>query len=198
MTALGIFPRVFLLGLMFAAMPVNAQTAGQNTGQNTGHNSSILTVNQDRLFMTSLFGERIRGEIEAERSTLEISVRQIEADLVAEEKSLTEQRPTMPPDEFRALADAFDEKVQGIRQAHTVKVQHLGQRLDQERGRYFKLVLPILGEIMNERGAVVVLDQRTVFASANRVDITDDAVARIDATIGDGTNHQVLPPAPDQ
>ena len=40
---------------------------------------------------------------------------------------------------------------------------------------------------MLERGAVAVLDQRLVFLSLSTVDITQDAIARIDDTFGDGS-----------
>ena len=166
-------------------LPLLGQSAAiaQQAGQSQ---SAVLTVNQERLFAGSLYAERIRSELEAEKVRLETDVRQIEADLVAEEKSLTEQRAGMPSDDFRKLADAFDEKVQGIRKAQKIKISSLNQKLEKERAAFYKLILPILGELMLEHGALVVLDQRTVFVSANAVDITDAALSRIDATIGDG------------
>jgi hypothetical protein len=45
----------------------------------------------------------------------------------------------------------------------------------------------ILGDLMLERGAVAVLDQRIVFLSHSSVDMTAAAVARIDAVLGDGS-----------
>ncbi|HBQ35403.1 MAG TPA: outer membrane chaperone Skp [Rhodobacteraceae bacterium] len=190
MADLGRLYRVLLLLVALTALPATGQTQDRKSG--------ILTLNQEQLFISSLYGERIKEELEAEKNKLEVAVRQIESDLVAEEKALTEQRATMQAEQFRKLADAFDEKVQGIRKAQKVKIQNLGQRLDQERGRFFNLALPILGEIMRERGAAVVLDERTVFASSSSVDITDIAVARIDATLGDGTGQPVLPQKPQQ
>ena len=41
---------------------------------------------------------------------------------------------------------------------------------------------------MRETGAAVVLEQRSVFISANAIDITDTAIARIDAVLQDGTD----------
>lgn len=157
--------------------------------------NAILTIDQDRLFKGSLYGERVAAEIEADTIKLKEELRRIEAELVAEEKALTEKRATMEPDAFRALADAFDEKVQEIRNAQDVKARSLGARMEQERAAYLNLVLPVLGKLMEERGAAIVLDRRTVFAAANGVDITDEALQRIDATLGDGKFQE---PAPEE
>ena len=59
--------------------------------------------------------------------------------------------------------------------------------------------LALLGRkpaVMQERGAVVVLDRRTVLLSADGIDITNDLIARIDAELGDGADQPAAPPAP--
>jgi len=173
---------------MFVAAPLGAQ-------EDTPIPAGILTIHQERLFTMSLYGERVQAEIEAASAALAAENRQIESELIAEEKALTEQRPTLDPDAFRVLADAFDEKVQGIRQAQDIKTRELGRKLEQERNTYYEQVLPVLGELMKERGAVAILERRMVFASANSIDITEIAVRRIDATLGDGKK---TAPAPEE
>ncbi|PIE15267.1 MAG: hypothetical protein CSA68_07985 [Rhodobacterales bacterium] len=199
--------RTLLLGLVCGSVAwpgrVPAQPAGATPGavpdavegprdQGAAARVSILVINQDRLFRQSLYGERIMAEIQAEKAKLEAAIRQIEADLETEEKALTEQRPKMTTEAFRKLADAFDEKVQGIRKTQQVKGVKLAEKLEHARGEYYQRVLPILAEVMKERGAQIVLDQRMVFASDSSVDITDIVAQRSDATIGDGT----APPGP--
>ena len=46
--------------------------------------------------------------------------------------------------------------------------------------------------MMQERDAVVVLDQRMIFVSAESIDVTDELIARVDAEGGDGAD---APPA---
>ena len=171
---------------MGAPAPLFAQS-GANTL------STILTIDQDRLFTDSLYGERVAAEVAADLSRLEVEFKKLESELTAEEKDLTEKRATMAPDEFRKLADAFDKKVQEIRRAQDAKARELNSRMDRERAVYYNLVLPLLGEIMKEHGAAIVLDHRVVFAVAEGVDITDDALRRIDATLGDGKQQEVAP-----
>jgi len=49
-----------------------------------------------------------------------------------------------------------------------------------------RVIQPILGEILTDRGASVIMHQQSVLLSLDRIDITEAAIARIDAQIGDG------------
>ncbi len=148
--------------------------------------SAILTIETDRLFAESAFGQRVANEIEAESAVLAAENRRIEAELTAEEKDLTERRPQMEPEAFRALADAFDEKVQSIRRAQDAKARTLNQKADKARVEFLRAARPMLEALMRESGASVILERNSVFLSANATDITDLAITRIDAAIGDG------------
>lgn len=150
--------------------------------------SSFLTIESDRMFSDSLFGQRIANEIEAESAVLAAENRRMEAELTAEEKDLSQRRATMEADAFRALANAFDEKVQGIRRTQDAKARALNQKADKARVTFLRAARPVLEALMRETGAGVVLERSSVFLSANSTDITDTAIARIDAAIGDGAS----------
>ena len=99
-----------IMALGVGAVPQRA--AGQNIGTIV---SPILTIESERFFAQSAFGQRVAREIEEEGAILAKENRKIEADLTAEEKALTDKRAGMDPEAFRALADTFDEKVQTMR-----------------------------------------------------------------------------------
>ena len=149
--------------------------------------SPILTVEADRLFNESLYGQRLTEEIEVAGSEISAENRQIEAALTAEEKSLTEQRANLPTAEFRKLADAFDEKVQSIRQEQDAKGRALAARTEDVRRDFLEAAQPVLGELMREAGAAVLIERRNVFLSADAIDVTDEAIERINARLGTGT-----------
>ncbi|TCS61138.1 periplasmic chaperone for outer membrane proteins Skp [Primorskyibacter sedentarius] len=148
--------------------------------------SPILTVEADRLFNESLYGQRLTEEIEAAGSEISAENRQIEAALTAEEKSLTEQRANLPTAEFRKLADAFDEKVQSIRQEQDAKGRALAARTEDVRRDFLEAAQPVLGELMREAGAAVLIERRNVFLSADAIDVTDEAIERINVRLGTG------------
>lgn len=186
------FMRRFILAVLFLLGAAGIEPArAQQTAADT--REVVLTIDPDRLFADSLYGERVVAEINADTEALQKEFRRLETALTAEEKEITEKRATMAPADFRILADAFDAKVQEIRRTQDAKGRELERRLERERAAYLNLALPILGELMKERGASVILDHRMVFAVASGVDITDEALHRIDATLGDGKTQDTAP-----
>ncbi len=153
--------------------------------------SEILTLDPDRLFSGTMVGQRLTAQYEAQRDRLIASNRELEAELRAEEQALTDARKAMTPKDFRAQADAFDAKVRSIRQENDRKARDL------ERGReiaplsLMRMAEPLLVELMRETGGKIILDNRQVLLRADAIDITDLAVARIDARIGDGSELNV-------
>ena len=164
---------VILAVLLLAVSPARAQELEIA--------SPILTLDQERLFNGSRVAERVSAEIERRTEDLAAENRRIEARLVAEELELTERRGALPAEEFRALADEFDARVQDIRNAQDAKARELQRLRDEERQNFLRQISPVLAEIVRERGAVAVLDRRSVFLSAESIDITEEAIARINA-----------------
>jgi len=146
--------------------------------------SPIVTLDQERLFSDTRAGQALVETLEADSAALAAENRQIEAELIAEERDLTERRSELPPEEFRALAEAFDEKVVAIRRAQDTKARTLAQRREADQQAFYRRALPLVAEIVRERGAVVVLERGAVILSAEQVDITDEAIDLIDARLG--------------
>jgi Skp family chaperone for outer membrane proteins len=175
--------------------PLHAQDAPVTDG--------ILLLDQDRLFSASSFGQRILAELDAKAKALQAENRTLEADLEAEEKSLTERRATLSPDEFRTLADAFDAKVKGIRTARDAKSNDLTAQREAARKTFIQTAVPILAQIMRERGAAAIVDRSAIVLSFDRIDITDLAIARVDALLAPDAAavaprpRPTDPPAPD-
>ncbi|WP_299206972.1 OmpH family outer membrane protein [uncultured Tateyamaria sp.] len=152
--------------------------------------SPILTIDSERFYRDSAFGQRVLAEIEEQTTILAEDNRRLEAELEAEEQALTDQRPDMEPEAFRALADAFDARVEGIRNEREARSRSIADLLEENRDRFLVSAAPVLEVIMREAGAGVILEQRSVFVSANAIDITDIAISRMDATLGDGAEQQ--------
>lgn len=150
--------------------------------------SPILTIDSDRFYRASAFGQRVLREIETQTSALSEENEILEAELETEEQALTDQRSELTPAEFRALADAFDARVQSIRSQREAKSRAISDQLEENRDQFLNSAAPVLEAIMREAGAAVVLERRSVFISANAIDITDVAVRRMNETLGDGTD----------
>lgn len=159
-------------------------------------NSPILVIDQERLFRESELGNRITQEIEDAAEALGQENRRIEAELTAEELELTERRADLPADEFRALADAFDEKVQRLRAQQDAKQAELERRQAADQQVFLNEIGPILGQVAQERGADIVLDRRAAFLVSDSIDVTDEVIRRVNQSVAqDGTLE--LSPAPE-
>jgi Skp family chaperone for outer membrane proteins len=164
----------FLPALVLATVPAPAVRA-QDTPP------AIIVIDQERLFQESALGQSITSELEERSATLAAENRVIEAELIAEERSLTERRSELAPEEFRALADDFDEKVDRLRSEQDAKTRDLVAVRDAGRQNFTQSVGPILLDYMRQTGASVMIDRRSVVATADRVDVTDELIAEIDA-----------------
>ncbi|MCA0847632.1 OmpH family outer membrane protein [Salipiger thiooxidans] len=171
------------LALALAGAPLAAQEATRPGVVQ----SVILTVEFDRLFGESAYGRRVTAALEEEGAAISAENRRIEAALTDEERALTEKRGTVPPAEFRKLADAFDQKVQELRRGQDAKARALGNVSEERRRQFMAAAQPVLADLMKEAGAAVILDERSVFLAADVIDITDTAISRIDEAIGDGS-----------
>lgn len=178
-------------GLIFLAAPVLAQTEAAPPLA-----SPILTIDQERLYADSAWGKRAAAHLSEQSRRLAAENRALEAKLVAEEKDLTDARPTMDPDAFRKAADAFDARVVELRRTQDAKARAIARISDAERQGFYAAALPAMGEVLRRRGAVVVLDSRAIFVSVEAIDVTDEMIAAIDARIGAGENAPDPAPEP--
>lgn len=176
-----------LLAVCLALWCGSATAQGQGSPFATGTpQSPILVIDFDRVFAESAFGARVTAETEREGRAIAAENRKIEAELIEEERRLTDLRPTLEPEEFRELADAFDAKVQQLRDEQDAKARALGARSDEARRRFLTVAQPVLEGLLREAGATLILERRTVVVAADSIDITDRAIERIDVQIGAG------------
>ncbi|MBU2958562.1 OmpH family outer membrane protein [Paracoccus sp. 1_MG-2023] len=153
----------------------------------------ILTLDQDALYLGSAWGLRAQRVLEAEGDKVAAENERLTEMLSAEEADLTERRAELPPAEFRRLAENFDLRATEIRRERAQIVQDLNDWAEEDRVAFFRAALPAMGQAMQDRGAVAVLDRRTVFVSLDAIDVTEDLIAVMDDQIGDGEGAVPLP-----
>lgn len=146
----------------------------------------ILVMDQDVLWASSAWGRRADAEIEARRNAIAAENTRLAEDLEAEDAALTELRKTLPPDEFRSRADAFDRRVTQVRTDRDAAARKLVEDANAERDAFLRAALPVISAAMDARGAQVLLDRLTVFLSSDAVNVTAELVAAVDARIGAG------------
>ncbi|WP_411839168.1 OmpH family outer membrane protein [Paracoccus sp. ME4] len=159
-------------------------------------NAPILTLDLDILYLNSAWGRRAQAELEAEGAEVAAENERLTRLLSSEEAALTQQRATLDAARFRELAEAFDLRATRIRRERAQAVQDLNTWAESDRAAFFRDALPVMGQIMQERGAVAVLDRRTVFVSLDAIDVTQQLIDTLDQRIGDGQGAVPLPAPP--
>lgn len=156
----------------------------------------ILTLDQEVLYLSSAWGLRAQARLEAKGEEVAAENDRLTQLLSSEEARLTEQRSTLPAAEFRDLAESFDIRATRIRRERAQAVQDLNAWAEADRAAFFRAALPVMGQVMQDRGAVAVLDRRTIFVSLDAIDVTAQLVAALDDRIGDGEGVVPLPEPP--
>lgn len=185
--------RPLIVALMLAgALPAGIATAqGFELGRD---NRTIGVLDQERMYTMSLFGQRVRAEVQAAYQALEQENDALLADLSAREEELTDLRSTLPPEEFRSLADAFDADVEEIRTSQDRKLREINGYQEQEEQRFFAAASPLISALAREAGLQVLLDKRNVILVDPASELTDQLVLRLNQLLGTGAEN-AAPPA---
>ena len=170
-----------LLAAVLAAAPLAAQ-APPNP-------APFLYINQEQILTGSKTGQALLAEEERQRDALRAEARALDQSFEAEELRLTEQRPTLPPEEFRKLSDAFDARVVQARRDQDARAEALAQEFDQRRRQFYARVAPILVTLMDRYQAKAIFDETSVLLADQSLNITEAVIAEIDARAAE--------PAPD-
>lgn len=148
--------------------------------------SPVLSIDSEQFFRGSAFGLRVIAEYQDALRALDVENTRIADELRAEEQALTAQRAQLDSATFAKMADAFHERVQGIRREQTAKQQVIESRVELAERRFLAAAFPVVEALMTERGAAIIVEKRNVYATNLSIEITDDAIARINAELGDG------------
>lgn len=167
-----------LVGAIGLASPAPGQPVPREPMQ-----TEFLFVNQERLLTGSRTGRALLEEEETATEALRQEARAIDADFEAREREIASLRPEITPDEFRALADEFDAEVVEARRLQDARSAALAQRLDLRRRQFFGQIAPLLVAAMERHGAAAIFDETSVLLSDQSINITDEIILAIDATL---------------
>ena len=163
----------------------------------------ILIVSRKRLLNDTAHARALL-KAEAELTArLQRAIDTVKAELTAEEEELARLRPTLEREVFAARVAAFDRKVRRQRRAAQKHATTLQNAFRGERLKLVEALDPLLEEVREAHGASVILNSDQVMASDPALDVTDEVIARFDATVPPPVVPDLdlldplLPPAPE-
>ena len=165
------------------ALAVLGLGLGLGLGRATADEAAILMVSRKRLLNDTTHARALlKAEIEL-TAELQRRIDAIKAELTAEEQELTRLRPTLDREVFAAQVAAFDHKVRRQRRETQKYAAILQSAFRAERLKLVEALGPLLEEVREARGASVILNVDQVLASDSAYDITDEVIARFNATV---------------
>ncbi len=165
------------------ALAVLGLGLGLGLGRATADEAAILMVSRKRLLNDTTHARALlKAEIEL-TSELQRRIDAIKAELTAEEQELTRLRPTLDREVFAARVAAFDRNVRRQRRAAQKQAAALQSAFRAERLKLVEALDPLLEEVREANGASAILNSDQVLASDPALDVTEEVIARFNATV---------------
>ena len=134
--------------------------------------SQVLVLDIRRALNESNAGQLILEKYKAAIIALNNEFNILQTQLIAEEQELRDLRSSMEVSEFVKLAEAFDQKSTQAREEYRLRKQAIDDELNENTDRLARILSQYAGEVMEEKGATVVLMKNQVIVSSNAIDIT--------------------------
>lgn len=164
-----------------AVGPASAATAKSSAAAATDAPvARILLVDSQEILRDSLAAKDIRRQIDSYRTQFQGEINQQEEGLRKDEAELKRQRAVLSADAFEDKRRAFEEKVTGVQRGIQERNQRLERALNQATDSLRRSLAPIFADIMKARGANLLLDQNQVLVGAVEMDVTKEAIRRLD------------------
>ena len=155
----------------------------QNFPSDMKANVQILVLDIRKVLTESRAGQFILDRYKEQIIALNNEFNNLQTQLIAEEQELRDLRQTMDVDEFVKLAEAFDKKSTQTREEYRARKQSIDDRLNEYTDRLARVLSQYAGEVMEEKGASLVLMKNQVIVSSNAIDITSVVMERANQLI---------------
>jgi Skp family chaperone for outer membrane proteins len=162
------------------------------------HSSRVLAQNSDQLpnvvmaivdiqkiMRESTASVSIRAQIDKVRSSFQTKLDADEERLRSTDEELKRQRAILAPKAFEEKRKAFEEEVLAVQRDVQAQNAMIEQAIGNATGEIRKKVIPILAQIMEERGATVLLDKSQILVSDKSLEVTTTALNRLNKTLPD-------------
>ena len=154
----------------------------------------ILIVDLQQILQDAKAAKGVQAVINQEYSSYTKEVAQQEDELQKSRTELERQRTILAPDAFNTRARDLQQRYDELGQVVQGRRQSLQQSLNEAMLQVKNAALAVIADIVKERKANIVIEKQAVVFEAEGMDVTADAVARLDQKL---TSVPVNLPKPD-
>lgn len=166
-----------LAGLVMAAVsfPMLAQAQTANP---------IISVDMDKVIATSVAGQDINNKLKSIRATMASELNTDGASLSAEGKRL-ESTPeaAQQTKQFEQQREAYESRAKALAQKSVKFDQQLAATRSQALDKLQSSMEPVVKSLVAKKGATMLVDERFVLYAVPGVDVTDELINNMNASI---------------
>jgi Skp family chaperone for outer membrane proteins len=180
------------------ASPSMAQGKPNNAAMMPGAGLSapkILVLDRRALLQASKVGQDMARQVQALSKTAEAQLRGESESLAKEKQSLEQQIAILSPEVKQEKIRAFQAKVAAFQQRGQDKQNQIRYGVMLAQQQVEKAVGPIVQQLMQERGAALLIDRQSIVVGAPGLDLTPVAIQRLDQKLSSVKVQMVTPPA---
>ena len=164
-----------LCAALLAGAPAAAQTGDEGDAP-----TPVLIVDMQRIKNDTAAGRDMRAKTVEIRKRIQADLAERGERLRAEEERIAAERSELSSEAFRARVRAFEQQVLGNRDFSERESRRLQLVLSRASALLRDRATRVFKAIMRERGAQVLLDSTQIILSVGALDITDEAIGRLD------------------
>lgn len=142
---------------------------------------SVLILDRDRVMAESAPAKKLSDLVKVRGTEMRERFTRINADFDAEEAEIAAVRRGSDPGDFEERVRDFDRRVRERRQSFRRANEALQKRFADARQQILDAMNPILISLLEERGAEVMLDAKTVLFAREQLDVTSEVIERLGA-----------------
>lgn len=170
------FGAIAMVGTM-VALPLTPAAHAQDAQQQA---PVILIVDQARIIAQSKAGNSIAEQMKTLQDTANKELERQIAAVVEEAEGLQAKKDDLPEEEYLQKAQQIAIKQNNLPVLREVKVRELSASEQKAIEVIGEEMRPILKEIVDARGATLLLDRSAVMYANSATDITDEVMAKLD------------------
>ncbi len=141
--------------------------------------TSVGVINLNYILSESDAAKDAAKQIEEIAKKIEQEVITDDQNLLDEQNKLVESQAIMAPNAFEEKRKEYEKKVQNYNIQRQEKLLSIDQLVAESRNTVLDALKPILEEISNENGITVLLEKNSVLLNAENMDITEEALKRL-------------------
>ncbi|MCI5043542.1 MAG: OmpH family outer membrane protein [Aquisalinus sp.] len=143
----------------------------------------ILIVDQARLLATSKAGKSVSEQMGALQTTANKELEETIGTIIAEAEELKAKQSSMDENVYLEEAKRLAVAQNNIPMLREIKVRELQVAEQRAIAEISEVMRPILKEIVDARGATLLLDRSAVMYASTTTDITEDVLEKLDGEI---------------